>query len=736
MLAGIFRWHVRYTRYVHSSTPAYIAPCTSPLRDHSRQTQPMYFSRSATLLLLFCVTACREQSTAPRGFPAPRSGLGLVEVTISGIGGPAMSASAVSTPRFGGGPLYSLAGAANADASAAGTIQLDPLATASFTTGVRGSGGYRYLHATFRVRNAQSDGTAYDFPRRNLTLFAVSTPTTLGGTAFVSMRRFGGALADPTLAPQMLPTGLVSPAPFTGTPTSASGDVLQVITEDEAAGVSAPAGVVVLPYGFVVRSAASGGRTLPASPAEGQYDGLLTVAFRLPLQATAADDPFTITLVLLAQDDSETRISQSLEEQTPAGQAAFLARAAQIGATMKTVLPGLGGYAADGGSTRTICSVRTVGTRASPTAFLVHRTVSSVTLAPLANWPLWAGGSVMRRLHFEARDGAGVPMADIPVQLSFGTPGVLAVSGPATVGKLPRLDRASCTVIAAACGVASIPRLLRTSGFIPLEGGDLHSLAIRSDGTVAAWGSNVGGETSTPPGLASVAQAGGGAGFSVALRSDGTMAAWGAVPAGFPAGLAGVSQIAVGAHHALALLDDGTVVAWGLNDAGQASVPAGLGGIVQVAAGSNHSLALRGDGTVVAWGLNEQGESSVPPGLTDVVQIAGGGFHSLALRADGSVVAWGANTSGQSTVPAGLEDVVQIAAGSLHSLALRSDGTVVGWGENGQLQRTIPPGLVAVHIAAGASHSLAVDGAGTVTAWGWNGDGQATPPAGLVAAIP
>jgi hypothetical protein len=189
---------------------------------------------------------------------------------------------------------------------------------------------------------------------------------------------------------------------------------------------------------------------------------------------------------------------------------------------------------------------------------------------------------------------------------------------------------------------------------------------------------------------------------SLALKGDGTVVAWGDDTDGqaqVPVGLSGVTATAAGQTQSLALLSDGTVVAWGSNRTGETSVPAGLTDVVAIAAGNGYSLAVRSDGTVVAWGL-----ATVPTGLTDVIAVDAGWGHSLALRADGTVVAWGANDHGQATVPDGLDDVAAISAGYFHSLALRSDGTVVGWGET-----TVPAGLTdVVAITAGNGHSLAL----------------------------
>ena len=290
------------------------------------------------------------------------------------------------------------------------------------------------------------------------------------------------------------------------------------------------------------------------------------------------------------------------------------------------------------------------------------------------------------------------------------------------------------------------------SGLTAIAGGDYHSLALRSDGTVWTWGENVYGElgndtlsgSETPvqvlgsggsgylTGVVAIA----GIGFhSLALRSDGTVWAWGdngygqlgdgtttnsetpvqVLGAGGSGYLTGIVAIAGGMYHSLALRNDGTVWTWGYN---YYSAPTNsntpvqvlgaggsgfLTGIVAIAGGSVHSLAVKSDGTVWAWGYNEYGQlgngtlttSGTPvqvlgPGgsgyLTGMVAIAGAVYHSLALRSDGTVWAWGNNAYGElgngtfteSETPVqvgGLSGVVAIAGGDYHSLALTPPGT-------------------------------------------------------------
>jgi alpha-tubulin suppressor-like RCC1 family protein len=292
--------------------------------------------------------------------------------------------------------------------------------------------------------------------------------------------------------------------------------------------------------------------------------------------------------------------------------------------------------------------------------------------------------------------------------------------------------------------VRTEPRQSLIPNAVAVSGGWGHSLAIRSDGIVWAWGANWAGQLGDGTNSRSLAPV-------------------------VVSGLSDVVAVAAGGDHSLALKSDGTVWAWGDNYFGQlgdgsnsnrnvpVQVPS-LSDVVAVAAGGRHSLAVKSDGTVWAWGENFFGQlgdgsnsrSPVPvavSGLSDVVAIAAGYAHSLALKSDGTVWAWGDNWSGQlgdgtnttRNVPvavSGLTDVVAIAAGYGHSLALKSDGTVWAWGDNwsGQLgDGTNSPSLVpvavsglsgVVAVAAGSYHSLAVMSDGTVWAWGDNDYGQ------------
>ena len=284
------------------------------------------------------------------------------------------------------------------------------------------------------------------------------------------------------------------------------------------------------------------------------------------------------------------------------------------------------------------------------------------------------------------------------------------------------------------------------SGTNVLAGGQYHSLAVRSDGTVAAWGYNADGELGdgttttrlTPVQVAGVAGAtavAAGDLHSLALGSGGVVRSWGANAYGQLGdgtttgrktavqvnGLTGVSAIAAGNYHGLALRADGTVAAWGYNGAGELgdgttanrSSPVtvqGVSGVTAVAAGglpgwAGHSVALKGDGTVWSWGYGKHGQlgtgstssTTTPtrvPGLSAVTAIAASGDNTYSLKSDGTVWAWGddgygqlGNTSVKSSlsstpVQVAISGVAAIAAGGTHALAIKTDGTVWAWGND------------------------------------------------------
>ena len=306
---------------------------------------------------------------------------------------------------------------------------------------------------------------------------------------------------------------------------------------------------------------------------------------------------------------------------------------------------------------------------------------------------------------------------------------------------------------------SSSPVQVAATGVTAVSAGGSHTLAIRNNGSIVAWGDNTygqlgegnsGGATNVPTSVV---------GF--AGTPSGT-----APPVSLP------TAVAAGGEHSLALTAAGNVMSWGGNSQGQLGdgtvtasntpVPvSGLSnGITAVAAGYSDSFALKSDDTVVAWGDNYSGDlgdgsgsvQTAPvavAGLSNVRAIAAGWYHTLAVKWDGTVWSWGENYDGELGIGSGLyneptpvqvfglHDIVAVSAGDEFSLALAADGTVYAWGYNGsgQLgdgsynQHSIPEkvaglGGQAVAVAAGGDQSFALLTTGTLTAWGGDYSGE------------
>ena len=272
--------------------------------------------------------------------------------------------------------------------------------------------------------------------------------------------------------------------------------------------------------------------------------------------------------------------------------------------------------------------------------------------------------------------------------------------------------------------------------------GGTFTAAIKTDGTLWAWGNNGYGQlgSNTTEQHASPMQVGiddkwamvaAGNGHTVAVKSDGTLWCWGSnvygqVGNGSSTDRYSPTQIgtdsdwvwvAAGTFHTLAKKRNGALWGWGFNAWGQLgiggtattwNVPALVGnGYTSVAVGYGHTVATRGDGTLWVWGLNDKGQ-------------LGTGYSSPTLQ--------------RSPVQVGSDaDWLSVSAGRHTSAALKSDNTLWMWGYNfaggvgnGSYNDQLVPGPVKSGMVAvtTGNHSLGIQLNGTLWAWGYNAFGQ------------
>jgi alpha-tubulin suppressor-like RCC1 family protein len=268
----------------------------------------------------------------------------------------------------------------------------------------------------------------------------------------------------------------------------------------------------------------------------------------------------------------------------------------------------------------------------------------------------------------------------------------------------------------------------------------------------------------------------------VAIRTDGTLWAWGSnqngqlgdgtqidrlVPTQVGKDKDWVSVAAGRAHVAALKTATNLLFTWGLNDkrqlgdptaTGNKLVPTAIGKAswLSVAAGDTHTLGIQKDGSLWAWGGGVYGQvgnaatADVPApvqiGTFSYTSVAAGAFHSLAIRSGGTLYAWGQNTSNQlgnngsslqtAPVQIGTEsNWGMVAGGAAHSIGVRNDGTLWAWGSNaeGQLGSAGADSPYPVQIgnlqtwksvSAGNAHSVALKADQTMWIWGRNAEGQ------------
>jgi len=197
--------------------------------------------------------------------------------------------------------------------------------------------------------------------------------------------------------------------------------------------------------------------------------------------------------------------------------------------------------------------------------------------------------------------------------------------------------------------------------WIQASAGDDHSLGVRANGTLWSWGRNDAGKLGHDTGTAVIrsspasvvggftdwVQASAGATHSLGVRANGTLYAWG--------------------NAANGRSGDNTS---NTSKSSPALVVGGFTDWIQTSAGAAHSLGLRANGTIWSWGSSGTGRLgdsastdksspvSVVGGFTDWIQVytdpIDANPHNIGIRANGTMWTWGNNTYGKLGINIGV----------------------------------------------------------------------------------
>lgn len=263
-----------------------------------------------------------------------------------------------------------------------------------------------------------------------------------------------------------------------------------------------------------------------------------------------------------------------------------------------------------------------------------------------------------------------------------------------------------------------------------------HSGAIRPDGTLWTWGGDFNGELGNGTNsnfVSSPSQVGTEINWfkitcasynTYAIKSDGTLWAWGANSDGqLGNGTNSDSNVPVQVgtdnnwrsvsawqNYAIGLKSDGTIWSWGNNFAGQLGDGTNIGRNTPVQVGTNTnwktisagagtSFGIKVDGTLWTWGFLSGTQSTINYLPIQVgtdnswKDISAGGLHVIGLKNDGSIWTWGRNLHGElgdntivnNPIPTRVLSGTtwkSISAGLNFTMAVKTDGTLWGWGTN------------------------------------------------------
>ena len=310
---------------------------------------------------------------------------------------------------------------------------------------------------------------------------------------------------------------------------------------------------------------------------------------------------------------------------------------------------------------------------------------------------------------------------------------------------------------------SGVPIFFRDVKAVSAASSGNHTVAIKTDSTLWAWGYNDYGQLGNFTYYW----------FEIPVQAKTELSTF----------FINIETISVGGDYTAAINSENKLYTWGKNNSGQlgdgtttdklSPAPVSTDKWIAVSTGWEHTIAIKKDGTIWAWGRNDYGqlglgslggthythEQVMIVGISGVanndwIAVSSGGNHTIAIKKDGTIWAWGRNDYGQlglgslggthhtpeQVMIVGISGVVnndwkEVSTGWEHTIAIKKDGTIWAWGSNGygQLgdatttQHTIPVQIKTEKwkvISAGYYHTAAIKNDGSLWTWGDNGYGQ------------